>query len=209
MPAPFEAEYACRSCRTPFANAFPLDETGRCAICAAGGRGFDFVCSYGAYEGTLRELIHLFKYSQVSTLDDALGAMALKAVPIDEAFDAVVPAPLHWRRRFSRGFNQSDLLARRIAGARRLPVIRALARVKNTASQTGLTPAQRRANLAGAFRARKRVEGMRVLLVDDVLTTGSTADACARALKKAGARSVTVITVARADRRLNMNPRGA
>lgn len=132
-----------------------------------------------------------------------LGDYLSRALPLDEPFDAVVPAPLHWRRRFARGFNQAALIAKQVAMRRGIPMLHALRRVRATRSQTGLTNAKRRQNVAGAFRVRKRhpVTGLRILLIDDVMTTGATGSACASVLKRAGARSVTLLTVARVDRR--------
>jgi len=137
-------------------------------------------------------------------LSEPLGAYLTRALPLDEPFDAVVPIPLHWMRRFQRGFNQAALLARQIARRRSIPVLRAIRRVRATRTQTGLTNAKRRQNVAGAFRARPKcsVQGLRILLVDDVMTTGATGSACAAALKRAGAKSVTLLTVARVDRRV-------
>ena len=203
-PRPFLAEYFCVSCRTPFLNGFPLDSEGRCALCRAGLRGFDAAYCFGAYEGTLRELIHLYKYRQVQTLSRPLAEFLLSALPLDESFDAVIPVPLHWRKRWQRGFNQSDLLARAIARRRGIPVVHALGRSKFTKTQAGLSNTERRKNVAAAFRCRragKTVAGKHVLLIDDVMTTGSTAAACARALKQAGASRVVLATVARVDRR--------
>ena len=129
-------------------------------------------------------------------LSDLLAA----ALPRDRQFDAVTPVPLHWRRRWQRGFNQSELLARAIARRRGIPLIRALRRGAATQAQAGLSNAQRRENVAAAFRSRRRVAGLRILLIDDVMTTGATAGACARALKKAGAKSVSLAALARVDR---------
>jgi predicted amidophosphoribosyltransferase len=114
-PQPLIAEYFCASCRAPFLNARPLDETGRCALCRLGLAGFDAVYSYGSYEGTLRKLIHLFKYGQIRPLARPFGDLLSRVVPREQRFDCVVPIPLHWRRRWERGFNQSELLAREIA----------------------------------------------------------------------------------------------
>lgn len=203
LPEPLSAEYFCVSCRTPFLNRSPLDENGRCALCRSGLRGFDAAYSYGSYEGALRELIHLFKYGGVRTLAKPFGAHLAVALPRNERFDAVVPMPLHWLRRWRRGFNQSELLAREIARRCGIPVIRAVRRRKATASQAGLTNAKRRANVAGAFAAKKGrpLERKRVLLIDDVMTTGATAAACAQAAKRAGASYVALLTLARTDRR--------
>src|SRR5262249_54378987 len=152
-------------------NRYPLDLEGRCALCRAGARGFDAAYCYGFYEGALRELIHLLKYDGMKPLAITLGDFLTRALPLDEAFDAVVPAPLHWSRHFSRGFNQAELLAEQVARRRGIPVLRALRRVRATRTQTGLTNAKRRQNVAGAFREARPVKGLRILLVDDVMTT--------------------------------------
>jgi ComF family protein len=148
-------------------------------------------------------LIHLFKYDGMQPLAEPLGRMLASALPRDQAFDAIVPMPLHWRRRWSRGFNQSALLAQFLSKRLDAPVVNALTRRKATQPQAGLTNAQRRDNVAHAFRAARgrSVKDLRVLLVDDVLTTGATVSAAAHVLKRGGARRVTVLTVARADRR--------
>jgi competence protein ComFC len=207
-PEPFLPEFYCVSCRTPFENAFPLDADGRCALCRNGVRGFDAAYCFGSYEGILREWIHLYKYGRVKTMVGPLGALALAALPRGEQWDAVVPVPLHWRRRWRRGFNQSDMLARVVARRCGVPVIHALTRVRYTPTQTGLSNTGRRKNVAAAFAAVRRhpVSGRRILLVDDVMTTGSTAASCAAVLRRAGATTITLLTVARADRRLNAGP---
>jgi ComF family protein len=204
-PEPLSAEFFCVTCRTPFQNAFPLDADGRCALCRFGLRGFDAAYCFGAYEGVLRELIHLYKYGRVKTLARPLGALLAAALPREERFDAVTPVPLHWRRQWQRGFNQSELLARGIARRCGIPVIHALKRVRPTVAQAGLSNTGRRQNVAAAFRPRRTVEGKRILLIDDVMTTGSTAAACALALKRAGAAKVSLLTVARVDRRMGVS----
>jgi ComF family protein len=198
------AEYFCVTCRTPFQNPFPLDESGRCRLCRSGARGFDAAYCFGTYEGTLLELIHLFKYGRMKPLARTLSANLALALPRDEKFDVVVPMPLHWRRKWQRGFNQAELLARPTARRCGIPVTNAVRRIRSTSAQAGLSNAQRRENVAGAFRIRNRraIEGRRVLLIDDVMTTGATASACALALKRGGAASVTLLALARVDRRL-------
>jgi competence protein ComFC len=187
----------------PFLNRFPLDADGQCRLCRSGAVGFDAAYSFGSFEGKLRELIHQFKYGGMKPLAKPLADYLAAALPRERQFDAVVPMPLHWRRQWKRGFNQSDLLARATARRCGIPMIRAVRRVRATKSQAGLSNARRRENVSGAFRARgqKTVRGRRILLIDDVLTTGATASACARVLKRAGATSVTVLTLARVDRR--------
>jgi ComF family protein len=206
-PIALSPEFFCASCRTPFLNAYPLDEAGLCGLCRHGLNSFDAAYSFGTYEGELRGLIHLFKYGKVQTLAGPLGRLLASALPRDQRFDLIAPMPLHWFRRWRRGFNQSELLAREIARRTGVPVRNVIRRVRHTPAQVGLTNAKRRDNVVRAFRVKRRrwagpsVEGRRVLLVDDVMTTGATANACADALKKAGATHVTLLTLARVDRR--------
>ncbi len=202
-PQPLQTEFYCKSCHAPFANGYPLDRHGVCAACREGLRGFDCAASFGFYEGTLRGLIHLFKYSGMKPLVKPLGALLVRAIPMDQQFEAVVPVPLHWRKRWQRGFNQAELLARSVARQRRVPLIDALRRKRSTAVQATLASAGRRRNVAGAFEMRRRadVAGKQILLIDDVMTTGATASACASVLKRAGAQSVSLVTLARVDRR--------
>lgn len=133
----------------------------------------------------------------------------LKTVQDMEEIDRIVPVPLHWRRLRRRGFNQAELLLRHWPGlidGRRAAVMRgkvavnALVRIRFTASQTGLGPKERQQNLRNAFEVKhpEQMKGCRVLLVDDVFTTGATVDACARALKRSGVAAVHVFTLARA-----------
>jgi ComF family protein len=112
--------------------------------------------------------------------------------------------PLHWLKRWRRGFNQAELLARMVARRSGAPVVGAVRRRHATAPQASLSHSRRRENVRGAFAVKRgcNVKGRRILLIDDVFTTGSTAGACAAVLKTAGARFVGVLTLARADRRL-------
>jgi ComF family protein len=208
-PEPLSAEFFCSVCRTPFLNRAPLDENGRCALCRLGLSGFDAAYTYGTYEGALRKLIHLLKYEGMRPLARPFGDFLARALPREQRFDLIVPMPLHWRRRWQRGFNQAELLAREIARRWNVPVRNIARRSRATAPQAGLTHAKRRTNVAGAFAVKRgtRLDGMRVLLVDDVLTTGASASACARVLKRAGAQHVALLTVARADRRIALKDR--
>jgi len=206
---PLSAEYFCKSCRTPFQNAFPLDEQGQCALCRNGLRGFDAAYCFGAYEGVLRDLLHIYKYGRVRTLARPLGDLLARALARDEQVDLVTAVPLHWRRRWQRGFNQAELLAREIARRSGIPFARTLRRVRPTRAQTGLSNTARRRNVVAAFTCRRamrdgELRGRRVLLIDDVMTTGSTAAACAHTLKGAGAARVALLTVARVDRRMDV-----
>lgn len=195
-------------CRTPFQNPYPLDAAGRCGLCRLGLAGFDAAYCYGAYDGVLRELIHLYKYAGMRPLAGPLGDLLGLALPRDQRFDLVVPVPLHWRRRWSRGFNQSELLARDVARRCGIPVANIVRRTRATDVQAGLSNSRRRRNVAGAFRVKTTdaAAGRRILLVDDVMTTGATASACAAALKRAGAKSVALLALARVDRRFGAAP---
>src|ERR1051326_6265526 len=146
-PAPLIAEFACASCRMPFVNRFPLDESGRCALCRLGLRAFDAVYSYGSYEGTLRHLVHLFKYRGVRPLARTFRPWLTGALPRDAAFDVIVPMPLHWFKQWQRGFNQAELLAAEVGKKWNVPVRKLVRRQRTTAPQAGLTNAKRRANV--------------------------------------------------------------
>jgi predicted amidophosphoribosyltransferase len=155
-----EAEYFCCACGTPFQNRFPLDEEGRCALCRNGLRGFEAAYCYGVYGGVLRRLIHLFKYQKVRSLEGPLADYLLRALPRDGRFDAIVPVPLHWRRRWRRGFNQCELLAREVSRRTGIPVAKALRRPLASKAQAGLTLAARRHNVKiGSFSAAANVAG--------------------------------------------------
>lgn len=201
-PTAIEADYFCKDCKTPFLNHFPLDDEGRCSLCRLGLTGFDTVYTFGSYEETLRGLIHLFKYQKVRPLAKPLGALIARAIPREHSFDLIVPMPLHWKKRWTRGYNQSELLAKEVARRWGVPVKKIVRRVKATAPQAGLSNSKRRLNVRGAFATGESVKGLRILLIDDVLTTGATAGACAKVLKRAGASHVAVAAVARTDRRI-------
>jgi ComF family protein len=198
------ADFYCVDCKTPFLNRFPLDEQGRCSLCRLGLTGFDTVYTFGSYEATLRQLIHLFKYNQIRPLARPLGALIARAIPREHRFDLIIPMPLHWKKRWSRGYNQSELLAKEVSRRWGVPVAKIVRRVKPTAPQAGLSNSKRRLNVRGAFKTSANLKGLRVLLIDDVLTTGATAGACASVLKRAGASHVAVAAVARTDRRMEI-----
>jgi ComF family protein len=155
------------------------------------------------YDDVARTLVHALKYQDRTDLAPAMGRWMARAGKelLDEA-DMLVPVPLHWRRGWSRRYNQSGALARVISSQSGVRVAaEALRRVRATEQQIGLSRAQRASNVQGAFKvAADRmadIQGRRIILVDDVLTTGATADACARALLRSKAAQVDVLTFAR------------
>ncbi len=157
------------------------------------------VRAFGRYEGALREAVHALKYRGKLGLVEPLGwglAEVVAQEPRLCGVDAVVPVPLHPRREAQRGFNQAEELARVVSARLGRPVRRALVRVRDTPSQTELDEEQRRRNVREAFAVRGRVGGLRLLLVDDVVTTGSTLGECAAVLRRAGAEDVCAVAVA-------------
>jgi ComF family protein len=146
-----------------------------------------------------REAVHALKYGGLPRIaDDLATAMATLSLPTDEA-SVLVPIPLAPKRLRQRGYNQSDVLAASLGRLWRLPVSRdLLTRTRETATQTALTPETRLANVAGAFTARTADRGSRIVLVDDVFTTGATLAEAARALEQAGARTIYGVTFGRA-----------
>lgn len=179
---------------------------GRLACASCGGRD-DVAFSKGTavfnYDTVTRRVIHGFKFggdlSPVAWIGRELSAKLGRTAWLAEV-DIVVPVPLHWTRRLARRFNQSELIARGICSAHALPLAAcALRRIRKTAPQSMLDPAERRQNVRGAFRVvhRRAVAGKCALVVDDVMSTCSTASECARALKHAGARRVFVAVFAR------------
>ena len=155
------------------------------------------------YDEVARQLVHAFKYNDRLDLGPMIGRwMARAGQELLAGADALVPVPLHWRRLWTRRFNQSGALAHHVARASGIAVAHGhLKRVKPTAHQVGLSRKDRAANVQGAFRvpaeAKAEVAGRRLVLIDDVLTSGATSDACARALLQAGAARVDVLVFAR------------
>ena len=171
-----------------------------CGGCRAAPPAFDAVRAGGLLGGPLADAVHAFKYGNRPALGRPLGAWLAARAPLPPGA-LVVSVPLARARRIERGYDQAALLADALARAAGRPrVRRALARVRETPPQVGRTRAERARNVAGAFAAvAGKVAGRDVVLVDDVVTTGATADAAAEALRQAGARSVVVVALARAE----------
>jgi ComF family protein len=171
-----------------------------CANCRAHPLQIEKIRSVALFEGVLRQAIHRFKYERLASMAEPFGEMLAvywRAELISA--DWLIPVPLHPSRERDRGYNQSDLLARQLARRVNVPFSgRGLRRTRATAVQMTLNAAQRRENVAGAFECvESRVRGARVVIVDDVATTGATLEACAQAVLKAGAASVMGLTLAR------------
>ncbi|MGB9887745.1 MAG: ComF family protein [Moorellales bacterium] len=189
--------YPCRRCGRL------LPAPGLCRDCRTDPPPFAWARAAGLYDGRLRLALQQLKYYRRRRLAAPLGyllLLALEDAPEVPNFDLVVPVPLSPRRLAERSFNQAALLARELARARHLPLVEALARVRETPPQVGLSRGARLNNLAGAFAVREpeKVLGASVLLVDDTLTTGATVRECSRVLLAAGAKAVYVLTVATA-----------
>lgn len=179
----------------------PLEHAGLCARCRKEPLRLSMIRSLMLFEDPLRAAIHRLKYRHGWQMARPLGALMAEywqAHPLPA--DVVVPVPLHPARFLRRGYNQSALLAGELGRRVGLPLDEsALQRVRATATQMRLKAAERRRNVAGAFRcADGRLRGRNVLLVDDVCTTGATLEACADALREAGAGDVWALTLARA-----------
>jgi ComF family protein len=159
--------------------------------------------SLGPYEGPLRVAVHELKYRGRRRVAGRLAEAMAREAGARGLFDVdavLVPVPLHPRRKRERGFNQAELLAAELGRRLGVPVAAsALVRRACTPAQTGLSAAERRKNVAGAFAVRRRAQVVArvVVLVDDVVTTGATARACARALREAGAKDVRLLSAAR------------
>lgn len=206
----------CAACRRP------LDEPTRGAVCAScwsaivpttplGCGNFpplvSLATAIGPYEGTLKDIVHALKYDPRPTIARRLAARMREAgADVLDGADAVVPVPLHRARQRTRGFNQARELARHLDR----PVLDALSRTRKTSPQADLPAAKRHANVRGAFAltaAGAALDGLVVVLVDDVSTTGATLNACAAPLLDAGVKEVRALTAAQARLRAGGPPR--
>lgn len=201
----FVAAPQCACCGDPFAEH--LGDAALCAGCLARRPLFRRARAALAYDTQSRRLVLPFKHGDRTDIARACGGwMARAGAELLAEADLIAPVPLHWRRLLMRRYNQAQLLARALAraeaGARLAPDL--LRRRRWTGSQAGLRAKERRRNVREAFDIHPRwaaeVAGKTVLLVDDVLTTGATAEACARVLQRGGARHVDVLTLARVVR---------
>jgi ComF family protein len=211
------AQYFCESCRkglapisSPFCSKCGIPfvsregEDHRCSECLLEKKYFRKARAFGVYDGILMEAIHVFKYGKKTSLSEPLGGLAKEAFFQfwdSNSIDLLVSVPLHVKRLRERGFNQAHLLIRKWAKQEGIPFDGlTLSRCRWTEPQTNLRRTERRKNIKGAFSLRypEKIKGQKILLVDDVFTTGATANECARVLTKAGAEFVDVLTLARA-----------
>jgi ComF family protein len=211
----------CRDCRTELLGisgptcprcAMPVGPhanlVGGCSECRGRSLGFDRAIALGPYQGPIRHLCLSLKHERNAWMARWLAELVVEgqseAIGLELGAEPgawVVPIPLHWRRRLSRGYNQAEALARGMAGSLRLKVRPLLRRVSSTPTLALVGRTERAKIMRQAFRARPNpgLKGRTVLLVDDILTTGATCGAAARALKRAGASRVVVVVVARAE----------
>ncbi len=180
-----------------------IDGEFTCPNCQ--GQMFQFECAFAAYRarGVVRSLIHRFKYDRQYFLRHVLAGWLIEGIEstriAESPFDAIVPVPLHPLRQRNREFNQAEVLSVLASRHCGKPVLRCLRRIRNTETQTHFDRAERMENLRNAFETRKSctLKGMRLLMIDDVLTTGTTLNECSRVLREAGAISVRAALVAR------------
>ena len=190
----------CAVCGRPLAGLANAPQGLRCPACRAHSPAFERLLALWSYEPPVDAVLLALKFRRLDYLGRHLAAEILASLSDRlPALDGVVAVPLHWRRRLTRGYNQAELIAAPIAAGLGVPLLAALAKPRATRPQSRLPRKERMANLRKAFAVRRpdRIAGRRLLLVDDVATTGATLDAAAAALKAAGAAAVVALVVAR------------
>jgi len=186
-------EQVCPSC-------LRLNKNGK--ICQKCAKNFEINgVLVGAYfeEGPIKEMIHNFKYNHALELKKNLAKIMVNALPADLKIDVITFAPLHHQRLAERGFNQAEILAQEVSKNIKIPSEELLVKTRYTKRQVGLSGKKRRTNLEGVFKVHKAesLKGKRILIVDDVTTTGATLNECAKVLKNAGVKEVWGLVVAR------------
>ena len=198
----------CEKCGKPLVSSFSLVQHPLCRECRIMGRYFVFARAVGTYEGVLKKAIWLFKYNGKTGLQDILGSLLIDRIRHlgwvnnsgEKGIDIIVPVPLHKTKLKARGYNQSEILAVFMGKKMNIPVSRNnLMRIKATTTQASLKRKERIKNIHNAFSIRQseKFSAKRILLIDDVLTTGATSNECSRILKQAGSGDVFVLTLAR------------
>jgi ComF family protein len=192
--------HCCVGCAIPLPVA--ASPEARCGRCLQTPRPFDRVIAPWLYDECFSHLIHQWKYHRETRMTPLLATLWQQRAQLQAPIDLLVPVPLHWRRHWQRGFNQSELLCRELLAV--CPELRScnlahqlVRRQRPTAAQSSMTAKQRARNLSGAFTARGACDNLRIAIVDDVFTTGATASAVAGALATAGASHIEVWCLAR------------
>lgn len=195
-----DSDPVCPRCASTIAAANAVANV--CPRCLTETFAFDAVVRVGPYDDAHRSIVLRCKQPHGEVLAEALApvfALALASKLKPHGPNVAIPVPLHWRRRWSRGYNQSEVLAAAVARVLQLKLLTGvLRRVRHTTKQMNLNAEQRRANIRGAFAAKRPLDlaGQTVVLVDDVLTTGATANEAARVLRACGAKSIIVAVIA-------------
>jgi len=183
---------ACLRCGLPLVSEYAT----YCESCMKAPPPFSKIIFYGIYAGALRKAIHLLKFKGLKRLARPI-AVLLSELPLPDA-DGIVPVPLHSKKMREREFNQTALIGKHLSRQSGIPLLLdALKKDKATLPQTDVTGKERLKNVKNTFTAGKSVTGLRLILVDDVVTTGATVYECSRVLKKAGAAGITVVALAR------------
>ena len=202
---PYVNELHCIRCGSAIGQYSTSTTKEGCTVCKGKHLHFDALTAIAHYEGVMKTLIHKFKYARQKFLFRILNDFVITHKKLKEIvpdIDVVVPVPLHWLKKMNRGFNQSELLSLGIQRYFSKPMSsNNLCRIKNTESQTHLSKSQRQVNIHNAFfvKCPRSFQGKKILLVDDVLTTGVTASECSKKLKESGARSVHLLVLANAE----------
>lgn len=184
----------CRSCAMPWSGETDGDV---CFACMTDPLPVGWCEAWGRYSGSLERVLHALKFERYDFLDDQLAALLHETLR-DRDFDAIVPVPMHWLRQRRRGYNQAELIARALSRRTGIETELLLRKTRGGSPQSTLARDARARNVRGAFAASARAKGKRILIVDDICTTGETFRACARALLREEASRVCAIAIAKA-----------